>query len=93
MAGSVDVPVSAVPVALEDALGALMDGERFTAANDSESVVFWRVATAAPASDANGHPLPPYRDITFVFAAGAEKTWVWTRGDVAVLVVTAGADS
>ena len=85
---SVDVPVSAQPAALEDALGALMGGERLTAANDSETVVFWRVAVAAPAPDSSGHPLPPYRAITFVFEAGAEKTWLWTRGDVAVLVVT-----
>ena len=88
MAGSVDVPVSAVPVALEDALGALEVGKRLTASNDSENVIFWRISVAAPASDANGHPLPPYRDITVVFAAGAEKTWVWTRGEPAALVVT-----
>ena len=88
MAGSVDVPVSAVPRALEDALPGAMEGERFTAANDSETVVFWRVAVAAPAPDANGHPLPPYRDISLVFSSGLEKSWVWTRGDVAVLVIT-----
>ena len=93
MAESIDIVVTAQPAALEDTLSALMDGDRFTCANDSETVVFWRVAVAAPASDAHGHALPPLRDLVFVFAAGLEKTWAWTRGDVAVLVITEEADS
>ena len=88
MAESVDVPVSAVPVALEAAIPGAMVGARFTVSNDSESLVLYRVAAAEPALDASGHGLPPYRSESFIVAAGAERSWFWTRGALATLVVT-----
>ena len=88
MAESVDVAVAASPVALEDAILGAAPGDRFSVSNDSESLVLYRVGAAAPAPDAMGHGIPPYRSKCFAFAAGAEKTWFWTRGRPAVLVVT-----
>ena len=91
MAETVDVVVTAQPVALEDALPGVADGARFSVANDSESLVFYRIATTAPAPDAKGHALPPYRAEFFIVASGPEQTWVWCRDPPATLVVTEAA--
>ncbi len=84
------VTVTAQPVALEDSI-TFEDGEGYTLSNDSDEMMFWRLATAAPDPDDPGHPLRPYRDDHFDYAAGVEKTWFWTRGGPGQLVITRGA--
>ena len=88
MAESIDIAVTAVPVALEDTIPGAMLGQRLTVSNDSRALVFWRVAAVAPDADAKGHPIPPYRSASVIFAMGPEKSWLWTRDPPGVLVVT-----
>ena len=87
---TVDIEVTGVPQALED-LTTFVDGENYTLSNDSDAMIFIRLAADAPDADAAGHPLPPYRDYDFRFSADPEKTWVWSRDPPARLVVTTAA--
>ena len=89
-AETVDIEVTGTPQALED-LETFVDGEHYTLSNDSDNMIFYRLAADAPDADAAGHPLPPYRDYDFEFTAGPEKTWVWARDPPARLVVTTAA--
>ena len=84
---TLDLQVSEVPKALEDTL-VLSVGMSYFVSNDSDVLVFYRVASAAPAASSRGHPLRPYRDLRFSYEPGAEKTWVWTRDPPAALVIT-----
>ena len=87
MADSIDIVVTETPQALEDSI-TFTDGAGYDISNDSDSMCFYRLSAAAPEPDAHGHPLPPYRDVEFVFVAGAEKTWVWSRDPPATLVIS-----
>ena len=82
-----DFQVTEVPAALDDSL-AFVVGTRYFVSNDSSVIVLYRVAVAQPAADATGHPLSPYRTFEFVYAAGADRSWFWTRDPPAALVVT-----
>ena len=82
-----DFPVTAVPQALEDSIS-FADETSYEIANDSQSIVFYRIAASQPDADAAGHPIPPYRSAEFTFGSGSEKTWIWTRDAAATLVIT-----
>ena len=82
-----DFAVTEAPAALDDTLSFVV-GRTYIVSNDSDVIVFYRVQASAPAADAPGHPLRPYRNLEFVYAAGAERTWFWTRDPPAALVVT-----
>ena len=82
-----DFAVTAVPAALEDLI-TFTDGTSYEIANDSPSIVVYRVAASQPDADSAGHPIPPYRSAEFTFGTGTEKTWMWTRDPPATLVIT-----
>ena len=85
-----DFQVTEVPQALDDTL-ALVLGTTYVVSNDSDVIVFYRVQADAPAADAPGHPLRPYRNLEFSYVAGPERTWIWTRDPPAALVITGTA--
>ena len=87
MAETVDFGVTEIPVALEDTI-AFTVGNIYTVSNDSDVIVFYRLADAAPAADVRGHALRPYREEEFTFVSTTEKTWVWTRDPPAALVIS-----
>ena len=87
-----DFAVNETPQAIEDTLN-LTQGSAYTLSNASpDEVVFYRLASAAPAAGAAGHALRPYRDIVVEPDGSAEKTFFWTLGPSATVVVTEEAD-
>ena len=86
-----DFAVNETPQAIEDTLS-LTTGTGYTVSNASrEEVVFYRLASAAPAAGAAGHALPPLRDIVVEPDGSSDKTWFWTDGPDATVVVTENA--
>ena len=82
-----DIAVTDSPTALDD-VASFVVGSTYILSNASAAIILYRVQAMAPAADAPGHAIPPFRGLTFAYVAGPERTFVWTRDPPGNLVVT-----